>query len=358
MNLSYFISPHGFGHAARASAVMTALQKLIPNVHFEIFTKVPAWFFAESGVTSFSYHETLTDIGLVQKDALVEDLPQTLEALNNFLPFDPLLVDTLARQVDQAASRLILCDIAPLGIAVAKEVGRPACLIENFTWDWIYAGYSDSAQGFQPHLDYLHTIFAAADYHIQTEPVCQPQPVDLTVAPVSRAHQTEAGAIRAQLGVSPREKLVLMSMGGTGWDFGFLLEARLDPAVRLVIPGGHEQLPAAPQLITLPRHSPLFHPDLVNACDAVIGKVGYSTLAEVYQAGLPFGFVSRAAFRESPILENFVRAHLPHLWFDPAEFENGHWSAKLPHLLSLAKNRPSKDNGAETIARFVAKLIR
>ncbi|HMQ55190.1 MAG TPA: hypothetical protein PKD98_24115, partial [Anaerolineae bacterium] len=120
MNLSYFISPHGFGHAARASAVMTALQKLIPNVHFEIFTKVPAWFFAESGVTSFSYHETLTDIGLVQKDALVEDLPQTLEALNNFLPFDPTLVDTLARQVDLAASRLILCDIAPLGIVVAQ----------------------------------------------------------------------------------------------------------------------------------------------------------------------------------------------------------------------------------------------
>jgi UDP:flavonoid glycosyltransferase YjiC (YdhE family) len=358
MNLAYFISPHGFGHAARAAAVMTALQKLIPNVHFEIFTRVPAWFFAESGVVSFSYHETLTDIGLVQKDALVEDLPKTVEFLNDFLPFDPALVETLARQVDQAASRLILCDIAPLGITVAKKAGLPACLIENFTWDWIYAGYSDYADGLRPHIDYLGPIFAAADYHIQTEPICWPQVAAMTVAPVSRARQTEADTVRARLGVSTQEKLVLMSMGGAGWDFGFLLEARLDPAVRLIIPGGQDQLPAAPHLIALPRRSHFFHPDLVNACDAVIGKVGYSTLAEVYQAGVPFGFVGRAAFRESPVLEDFVRNHLPSLRFSPAEFQSHQWSIKLPQLLGLAKNRQPSVNGAETIAHFVGNLVR
>ena len=31
----------------------------------------------------------------------------------------------------------------------------------------------------------------------------------------------------------------------------------------------------------------VFHPDLVNASDAVIGKAGYNTLAEVFYAGTP-----------------------------------------------------------------------
>ena len=34
-------------------------------------------------------------------------------------------------------------------------------------------------------------------------------------------------------------------------------------------------------LILLPHHSVFFHPDLVNASDAVVGKLGYSTLAAV-----------------------------------------------------------------------------
>ena len=46
--LAYFVSPHGFGHAARACAVMQAMRAVWPRVVFEVFTLVPEWFFAES----------------------------------------------------------------------------------------------------------------------------------------------------------------------------------------------------------------------------------------------------------------------------------------------------------------------
>jgi len=39
--LAYFITPHGFGHAARACAVMAAAQQRIPNLLSEIFTRSP-----------------------------------------------------------------------------------------------------------------------------------------------------------------------------------------------------------------------------------------------------------------------------------------------------------------------------
>ena len=139
--IAYFVSPHGFGHAARASAVMTAFQRCCDRFRFEIFTKMPGWFYQDSGVTNFVCHDLVTDIGMVQKNALNEDLPQTIAALDKFLPFDPILIARLADQLVETDCRLVVCDIAPLGIAVAKAAGIPSVLIENFTWDWIYEAY-------------------------------------------------------------------------------------------------------------------------------------------------------------------------------------------------------------------------
>lgn len=113
--IAYFISPHGFGHAARAAAVMAAIHQLSPTVHFEIFTQVPEWFFAESLTVPFGYHPLLTDIGLVQQNSLIEDLPGTLRRLEDFLPFAPEQLEGLARQLSQLKCDLVICDIAPPG---------------------------------------------------------------------------------------------------------------------------------------------------------------------------------------------------------------------------------------------------
>ncbi len=91
----------------------------------------------------FHYHEVLTDIGLVQTTSMEENLPETIRQLEGLLPYRPALVRALAQQVREAACEMVLCDVAPLGIAVAREAGLPSVLEENFTWDWIYEGYLD-----------------------------------------------------------------------------------------------------------------------------------------------------------------------------------------------------------------------
>ncbi len=76
--IAYFISPHGYGHAARASAVMEELYGIDPEIEFDIFTKVPQWFFEDSLSGGFEYYSVLTDIGLVQRTPLKVDLSETL----------------------------------------------------------------------------------------------------------------------------------------------------------------------------------------------------------------------------------------------------------------------------------------
>ena len=251
-----------------------------------------------------------------------------------------------------------MCDIAPLGIAVARTAGIPSVLIENFTWDWIYEGYLPHDRRLQQHITYLQKLFNEADYHIQTEPVCRPSPqVDLTTPPISRRIRTPAGQVRAQLGIPRQAKVVLLTMGGVPWQYTFLEELQTQEGLYFVIPNGSERRQVRHQLVLLPNHSSFFHPDLINAADVVIGKAGYSTLAEVYQAGVPYGYVPRPKFRESHFLASYIESHMNAAEISDVQFQDGSWIAALPELLAIPRTDRRHASGADQAARFILEEV-
>ena len=78
------------------------------------------------------------------------------------------------------------------------------------------------------------------------------------------------------------------------------------PVAENVLGGGGGRRGRAGNVWLLPHRSGFFHPDLVQAADAVVGKIGYSTLAETCRARIPYGFVPRAGFRESAVLGRWL----------------------------------------------------
>ena len=114
----------------------------------------------------------------------------------------------------------------------------------------------------------------------------------------------------------------------------------------------------ARNVVLLPHRSAIFPPDLIYACDAVVSKTGYSTLAEVYHAGIPFGYVVRQRFRETPALAAYIASHMSGLAIAEAAFYSGAWLSCLPDLLSLPRQPQREPRGAEQIARFVYGLVR
>jgi hypothetical protein len=114
--------------------------------------------------------------------------------------------------------------------------------------------------------------------------------------------------------------MVLLSMGGLAGQSNYQMPLPDTHDTIFVIPGGSESLQRSGNVIRLPSKMEYRHPDLVSAADVVIGKVGYSTLAEVYQAGTAFGYLTRDDFRESPILANFIDRHIPSIKLDPGRF--------------------------------------
>ena len=353
--VAYFITPHGFGHATRAAAIMAAALAIDPTVRFEIFTRVPRWLFDQSLTAPFGYHEVMTDIGLVQQDALHEDTAETVRRLDEFLPFRLAPLLALVQQVRELGCEMVVCDIAPLGIEVAKLADIPSVLVENFTWDYIYGGYVDVAPRLSPHIRVLASVFDMATYRIQTEPVCRRVHHDLLTPPVSRAPRLTRAEVRERLGVAADAPLVLITMGGLSASdqHGFLDQLAARREVVFVIPGADAAAPVGDNVICLPNHSQFYHPDLIGAADAVVGKSGYSTVSEAYYAGVPYGYVSRARFPESDVMAAYIQAHMRGIEFSEAEFRSGAWLARAPELLALGLIARDESNGSIPAARFL-----
>jgi Glycosyl transferase family 1 len=356
-SIAYFISPHGYGHAARAAAVMEFCHRIDRSLRFVVFTLVPEWFFRGSLEFPFDYHPVLTDIGMVQKTPTVEDPSATLRRLDEFLPFDSDLLDRLARQVSKENCSLVISDISPLGIAVAERAEVPSLLIENFTWDWIYEAYVRYEPGLSRHISYMKEVFRSADHHIQTSPVCSRDTSLLLTQPVSRSLRRPQVEIRRELELPAGARVVALTMGGMPWRFSCLKRLKEDKDLHFIIMGAAERRKRDANLVLLPHRSGLFHPDLINACDAVIGKAGYSTIAEVYQAGVPFGCVERETFPESGVLASFVRNEMNGLVIGAKEFFGDLWVSRIRDLLAMPRLTRSGENGAQQAAEAIRGFL-
>lgn len=357
IRIAFFISPHGFGHAARAASVMEALECMDSSIRFDIFTTIPAWFFEGNLGDSFQYHFLQTDLGLSQITPFQEDYANTLKGLDRLFPYDATRLAAVSHYLQKLKSRMVVCDIAPMGILVAQTAGIPSVLVENFTWDWLYEKYAAKYSQFGKHIEYLRPIFEMADVHIQTEPLCNPKPVDLCARPASRKIKSTPQEVRQKLGLAVNDKLVLITTGGVPYDYQFVEKLKAQGDTHFVIPCNCRTTERLDNVTLIPHHSDFFHPDLANASDAVIGKTGYSTIAEVYHAGVPFGYIAGPNNPENASLADYIEHHMPGSEISESEFQNGIWLSQIRNLLNMPRIRRDELNGADQIAQFVGGML-
>ena len=144
--------------------------------------------------------------------------------------------------------------------------------------------------------------------------------------------------------------------GGVGWRPDALQAdlGRDDPW--LVIPGSPERTREG-RVIRLPARSEFYHPDLIHAADVVVGKLGYSTLAEVSEAGVPFGYVARPQFPESSALETWLQRERPCRGLTRDQLTNGDWLTQVRALLRVERRPPTTPSGATAVARLLIAII-
>jgi hypothetical protein len=324
------------------------------GAYFDVFTTAPRWFFEESLGGAFGYHEEIVDVGFRQRSALHVDVGATSEALRAFLPLDPERIGALGERVRSLGCQAVLCDIAPFGVAVAEVAGLPSLLLENFSWPWLYEPYHDAEPDLASYGAELARWTARATVHVQARPMCVRDPALEAVDPIGRPPRLSRREARRRLGLSPSESLVVVTMGGYGEDLSFLPRLRKLNGLRFLVTGAH-RTEVRGNVHLYDNETPLYMPDALRAADAVVAKLGYGMVSEVWAEGLPFAHVTRPGFREMDALEAFADEHLSGFLLDDVAFGAGEWIERLPELLAM-KRLPHEGGGAKRVAEILVGL--
>lgn len=351
--IACFITSHGLGHAMRATAVLEELVTQRPDIHPHIFTSIPKQLFTPP-LESFTYHYLVTDIGMVQANAFHTDLTATVERLDALLPYDNDVLDKLAKICENCA--FLLCDISPMGIAVGRKAGIPSILVENFTWDWIYETYIPENSGLQPHIDYLGDLFAMADYHIQTDPLCKAGAPDLHCGPIARKVKTPPEILRNKLGCNGR-KTILISMGGIPHEMDLPKGIAELTDYYFIMAGQKKTEKIFNNVLLLKRETEIYHPDLINAVDLVLCKSGYSTISECYQTRTPLAAISRAVFPESKAMESFIKEEMGATVLREEDMKSWQWLERLETLIKQKPHFAGNKRGAEKVCSLLTTLL-
>ena len=354
MQIAYFITSHGFGHASRACAVMQSMQQANSDIHFHIYTAIPEWLFVDSGIRSFTHHNITTDIGLIQHSPFDIDYEETIERLGVFYEQFNQMAQIITEQIRYHNIKAVLCDVAVLGIAVAKAAHIPSFLIENFTWDWIYEFYQTEFPAFEQYKNKIRGYNEQVTHHYLTEPFCQyPRSLKAIAKPISRRPRQDKATTRSQLNISRNEKVVLLSLGGIPDQMQINAASLQKKGLIFLVPGIGNEITRDGNTIFLPQHSQFYHPDLVTAADAVIAKVGYSTIAEVFHANIPMGYIPRSDFPESKDLSAYIKHKMHGTEIKLADFLSGQWVQCIDPLISTAVDYPNAIHGADQICEWV-----
>ena len=303
--IACFISSHGFGHAARTCAILNEAERIEPGLLAKLYTRVPLWFFEESLNIPFEWVETRIDGGLAQTSVFQHDVGATLQELEALFPIEDKLLDTYSEKVRDC--RMVFSDVSALGLAVAERSGLKSVLFENFCWDWVYEAFLKEEPGFEEPIRVLREIYESSSLHIQSVPVCRRVDGLPIVAPVSRVSRRSRLEVREALGIGAESKLVLISRGGNPDGFSFLERLKKHRNTIFLFAGGVPQVRRDDNLLFLPFKTEFFHPDLVCSADLIVGKAGYSMIAEVWASGTPFSYILREGFRESSVLDLFLK---------------------------------------------------
>ena len=361
----FYISGHGFGHAIRQIEIISALAARLPAVQLIVRTTAPAWLFERTARFAYTLLPGETDTGVVQRDSLTLDEAETVRLASDFYERLDERSSAEATLLKRYSARIVITDAAPLACAAAFAGGIPSFVCANFTWDWIYAGYSASP-------DLLKTIQHA--YSSATAGWRMPMHggfatihpvVDIPfVARHSRADLTRDD-IRRTLGLPAGGRpLALISFGGYGLD-GLRLE-RLDctPPWQIVTTGRNISRRSNPdeaviQIDEAAMYSAgLRYEDLVRAVDVVITKPGYGIISDCMANGTAMLYTSRGRFAEYDVLVPEMPRYLRCRFIETEELRAGRWREALDGLMGDPEppERPRTD-GAAVVAGMICDRL-
>ena len=368
----FYVSGHGFGHAARTIEVINTILAKRPETRIGVRTAAPRWLFdlTVKGKVAFSTLEC--DTGVVQIDALNLDEADTIRRASSFHSDLVTRAASETRVLRELGAGLIVGDIPPLAFAVGAAAGIASIGLGNFTWDWVYSEY--------PRVRLAPSLLPAIRGAYSRASMALRLPMsagfesfsNVKDIPFIARHATRTREEVCKLLKLPTDKpLVLASFGGYGLpslETDTLTKFKKYTVVttaNVAVGRSRKETPSAERkgsFISVNEEAMydagVRYEDLVAAAEAVVTKPGYGIIADALANDAAVLYTSRGHFPEYDVLVEEMPKYVRSAFISHDDLFAGKWESHLDKLLAQpkVKKKPETD-GADVAADILLKAL-
>ncbi|KAG0173761.1 hypothetical protein DFQ28_011248 [Apophysomyces sp. BC1034] len=409
LTFCFYVSGHGWGHATRANQIICDILKL-PAQH-QVYVISTASSFIFQGVIELGarYRHADIDAGVVQPLPYTVDRELTIHNLKQFLARRPVTLAAEINWLKQVQADCVVCDAPFLPCAAAAGANIPAAIASNFTFDEVYSGLREGDSLDDDIVEMLQQVvgdYECADLLIRLPGAIRIPSFDDTIhlvpqTPASatfpgivngkpqlpcvsisnihnksrmlrriidvplvfRKYKTEREDVLQALQI-PSEiysshKILLLSFGGQALGKDGFGES-LPPGWICIVCAAPDYISMPPGFYRAPKDA--YVPDLTNAADVVLGKLGYGTCSECVGHGKPFVYISRPQFIEEQGLLKLMQNQGSAVEMSREDFEQGRWADAIEAASKLSGrcSEPERlvgHNGGQVAAKTLEQFV-
>lgn len=304
-HLAVAISAHGFGHGAQTAAVLAALRARRPQLRLTLFTGLPESFLRERIPGEFELVDWRGDFGMRMRSALDVDMEGSAAEYAAFHAGWQTHVDATARLLERHSPDLLLANIPYLPLAAAARIGLPSVALCSLNWAGIYRHNLSHRPEAPTLLATMEAAYNSAEAFLCPAPsMAMPELRNVRhIGPLARIGRNVRAELCARIGVSETQRLVVIAPGG--------IELRLPLEAWPEHPGITWIVPSAWKVRRRDMHGfeslGLAFTDVLASVDALLGKLGYGTVAECACNGIPMLYIPRPDWPEDACLAEWLR---------------------------------------------------
>ena len=354
MNILYYLTAHGYGHAVRSCAICNEFSG---DVRVSFRTLIPRKFFEEEVRRPFGHFPAQFDCGCIQSDSVTVNKEETLKtymqlAQKNEARLNDEVKWCLDRGVDG-----IVSDITPFAFEVAKKAGLPSIAATNFTWYDIYEPYVREYPAFDPYLDKIRKQYQWADLLVELMPSTGMAYFrDRVKVPlVGRTGQDIRDRLKNKLGLAGEKHIGMIYVGEFGMDNmpWKKLEKFRDWDFIGIYP-----LPGGAANYRQVKKEDFPYPDLVASAEVMISKIGYGVFSECQLNGTPLIYLPREDFAEYPVLEKAIGEWGYGFRLSRDDYCSLNWERALARAAFGQRPKPQLSDGPRMGAREIEDAVR
>lgn len=350
LNILYYVSSHGYGHATRAGQV---IRELIKNHTVYIKSTAPKWLLRQTIGCEPLLFTQQHDIGCLQLTNLDVDFDATLKAYLEQSKINKLSIETELSFIHENNINAIVSDIPSFPFSVARRASIPGIFIGNFTWKGIYNFYLKDES--HPIIQELTEQYKMADHSLIT-PMAMDMPElnnGQKISLIARKGSNIRKKLNRDFNIPEKNRLVYFYAGNLGAEkiHSKLIEKNKGYTFISFYP---LDLPPANYIYLKNGSYP--HQDIMASSNFALIKPGYGMVSEALVNKVPIIYPPREDFAEFyAFKKEFETSGGTHL-IRREDFNTGNWQEALSRIEEKKYRKSYSAKGAVECKEIIEKI--